>query len=436
MDYLLFAIALVLLLTAGAGMTSILADQGLRLTLCESIGLAFLLGTLTISILSFILGLFLTGLPLRITVASLAMALGITAAVRYRKSRFIEWNLPSSFEWLWIAILMVQSLIVLWASLRLSLGYDGLFLWEAKARLILDAGGVMPLDYFRASPFYLPHPNYPLLLPLTESWFYGFLGQPHQGLLKLILPLFYFAAVCLLVGRRMGKSYLPAVLLFFVPVVIIRATSGEADFPIAVFYLASCIFLFDSMRSPESRRYLLAGVLAASLPWVKQEGLILWLVIMIVGVAVIARRREWRALAMFVAPGLVWIAFWRIFLVLTGSQAYPAYLPITWDVLIHNAHRVPAIVARAFVEMCRWRDWSLLWLLPLAGLLRLRQTWSWTVLCLAPVILYCGIYIFSAWVPFTGHMEASMSRLLTHVSLVVLLGLSGSVLRFGQAKAL
>ena len=245
MDYFLFALALVLLLAAGAGLTSLLAPGREQLGLPETAALSFLLGTAFISVVSFLTGFFVIGFPLRLIVSITAGGLGLLGIVRFRRTRSIRLTLPRGRDWLWIAILVIQSVIVLWVSIRLPLGYDGLFLWEAKARLIFAGGGGVPLDHFRASPLEVPYPNYPLLLPFTESWFYGFLGRPHQGWLKLVVPLFYLSAVCLLARSRLSKSCLPAVLLFFVPVVLIRATSGEADFPLAVFYLAASLFLLS-----------------------------------------------------------------------------------------------------------------------------------------------------------------------------------------------
>src|SRR4030095_4018066 len=146
--------------------------------------------------------------------------LGILATIRLRYGDTISFGHKTRRDWLWITILVIQLLIVFWVSLRLSFAFDGIFLWEAKARLIFQAGGAMPAEYFRADPAYLPHPNYPLLLPYTENWFYEFLGRPHQGWLKLVLPLFYVSAIGLFLRRR---CYLPAILMFFVPVMMIRA---------------------------------------------------------------------------------------------------------------------------------------------------------------------------------------------------------------------
>ena len=346
MDYLLFTLALAILLSAGAGITLVLARDREMLGPAETAALSFLYGTAFISLTSFLLGFFLTGLQLRLTVSIFAAGLGVLGLLRFRKPGPVRLRRPRGREWLWIAILCVQSLIVVWVSVRLSLGFDGLFLWEAKARLIFQSGGGMPLDYLRADPSEIPHPDYPLLLPFTESWFYGFLGRPHQGWLKLVLPLFYFSGIGLLARNRLGKSYLPAVMLFFVPVLIIRSTSGEADFPLGVFYLAASLFLLDYLRTGNERLLFIAGTLAALLPWVKREGWILFTLLMIVGAARLVQKREIRNLLVLAGPGVLWIGFWKLFLAISGARTHEDYLPATFTTLAANIDRLPVIAAR------------------------------------------------------------------------------------------
>jgi hypothetical protein len=309
-DYFLFALALLLLLCAGLGLTSFLASERDQLGPGETAALSFLFGATFISIASFLLGFVLSGLALRLILGISAAGLGIVGIWRISRMNSVRLMRPRGREWFWSGVLFLQSLIVFWLSLRLSLGFDGLFLWEAKARLIFLSGGGMAVDYIRASPFEISHPDYPLLLPFVESWFYGFLGRPHQGWLKLVLPLFYVAAVGLLAFNRLTRSYLPALMLFFVPVLLIRVTSGEADFPLAVFYLGASLFFLDYLKTGNERLLLIAGVFAAVLPWVKREGAILFAVLLIVGAVRFLSERSIRNLIVLAGPGLLWLGFW------------------------------------------------------------------------------------------------------------------------------
>ncbi len=426
MDYFLFALALVLLLSAGLGVTSFLASERDQLGPGETAALTFLFGATFISLVSFLLGFVLSGLVLRLVVAISTGCLGIIGVRRISRHRSVRLKRPRGRDWLWCGVLILQSLIVFWLSLRLSLGFDGLFLWEAKARLIFVSGGGIAPEYIRANQFEIAHPYYPLFLPFVESWFYGFLGRPHQGWLKLVLPLFYVAAVGLLARNRLNRSYLPAVMLFFVPVFLIRVTSGEADFPLAVFYLGASLYFLDYLKTGNSRLLLIAGAFAAVLPWVKREGAILFAVLMIVGAVRFFSERSMRNLIVLAAPGLLWLGFWRLFLAVVGAPDDLNYFPATPRMLIANVSRIPEIAREASREFFRWRMWSILWMVPLRGFLNLKQCWVWMLLTLSPLMIYAAIYIFSAWVPWLSHLHASYSRLMTHVALVALLGLGSS----------
>src|SRR5262249_29306668 len=189
----------------------------------------------TITLVSFGLGFLWSGPRLRWTVTAVAVLLGATAIVGWRRSKIVSWPIDGKMDWLFIGVLLIQFMIIAWVSVRLALGYDGLMIWETKARLIFQNGGVMPIDYYHdSSKFFAP--DYPLLLPLTEAWFYGWIGQRNQGLIKLVSPLFYLAALGMLYvgaarlsGRR-WRGFLSAALFFFVPGVVIRVSGGEADF--------------------------------------------------------------------------------------------------------------------------------------------------------------------------------------------------------------
>ena len=426
MDYFLFALALVLLLSAGLGITSFLASERDQLGPGETAALVFLFGATFISLISFLLGFLLSGLALRLIIGITSAGLGIVGVRRISRDRPLRMKRPRGRDWIWCGVLILQSLIVFWVSLRLSLGFDGLFLWEAKARLIFMSGGGMAPEYFRASQSEIIHPYYPLFLPFVESWFYGLLGRPHQGWLKLVLPLFYVAAVGLLARNRLNRSYLPAVMLFFVPVFLFRVTSGEADFPLAVFYLGACLYFLDYLKTGNSRLLLIAGAFAAVLPWVKREGAILFSVLVIVGVVRFFSERSIRHLIVLAVPGLLWLGFWRLFLAVVGAEVDVNYYPVTPRTLIANLSRVPEIARETSREFFRWRMWSILWIVPLRGFLNLKQCGVWMFLTLSPLMIYAGIYIFSTWLPWLTHLQASYSRLMTHVALVALLGLGSS----------
>jgi len=94
-----------------------------------------------------------------------------------------------------VGVIAVQvALVAVLAVGRPLTAWDGWAIWGLKARTIFLEGGVSPAVYAdpsRAST----HPYYPLLLPLTEAWVYGWLGTPDDRLVGLVSVLFYLSLV-------------------------------------------------------------------------------------------------------------------------------------------------------------------------------------------------------------------------------------------------
>ncbi len=436
MEAVLFAVAGFVLIAAGSGATLLLLPRSHRLTFVELLSLSILFGSAFISLTSFLTGLVVRGWPLRAVVTLGALALFFRGWIAKRRVELVWWPVHSRLDWLVAVVLIIQFVLVVWASLRLAMGFDGLFLWDFKAQLIHVSNGVMPVEYFSAAPARFPYPDYPLLVPLTDSWFYGWMGNSSQAMRKLIPPAFYFAVVGSLVssGARIGGNKMagtiPAVLFFFVPSVVLRTAAGEADLPVAAFYVASVAFLLEYWMRGDSRLLLMAGALGGMLPWVKREGILLWLCLMGVAFVSAVMRRHMRAFIQAAAPGLLWYVSWRIFLLLVHATTHPDFVPVSWKTINENSARIPQLLRTLMQELANLRNWSFTWLIPAVGVVRLfygsrrSLTLAWLVLICLPAALYCSIYIFSSWEPFTDHMTASLARLLLHLAPVALLGIA------------
>jgi len=462
MDFLLLAVALLLLLLAGLGASLLLLPKQRRASVAELFGLSLLLGSAVVSALSFVFGFALSGAALRWTVAALCVLLGLfglaqsagtepgavatgwfcdarnpEAPGRYR-SRFRTDLLPmDGTGWLLLALNAIQTGGVAGLSFWRVLGWDGLFNFESKARLAFLNGGAIPLEFFSDPSRTWTLQSYPLLLPLTESWLYVWLGRADQELVKIIFVLFFAAALCLLHGgaRRLGLSgwrmFVAPLLLFTAPLLLIgdgSASSGYGDFPLAVFYLAAVIWLMEFWRSGDVAALRLAGVLLASACWLKQEGAILWLTVMMIVVirGWLDKRQRWRALAVASLPGVAVILGWQAFVRLNHSLNITQFSPLSFGTLRANLWRAPTIVGAVGGEMLNRRHWGVFWLIALAATVMLwrsksRELKILPLLVLLPMAIYSGVYVFSLWPSFLTHLESSFPRLLIHVALVATL---------------
>ncbi len=438
MDFILLAIALLTIFTAGIGIALLLLPRTRRPSAVEAYGLAFLFGVAFVSLTSFCLGLFLAGRWLHWAITAACLIAGAVGTMARRHS-LKELYLPKperTFDRWVLVVLAFQIAVVTWACYRLWLGWDALLIWEFKARIAFLSGGSIPLDYYQNPTGIWTHTSYPLLLPLTEAWVYSWLGRPDQVMVKLLLPFFYLAAVSQLFtgGARFGEqrrlAAIAPTLLFFVPIAWIgegSASSGYADFPLAAFYLASVIYLIEYWKSGDGAALRLMSALAAVLFWVKQEGFTLWAcVVLLAGIKAVRRRRP-RELLILILPGALLFGGWRIFLTVTRAPLETDFLPPTLATLRSHLGLIPEICGGVIREFLRWHKWGILWPgFVCAAFLAIRSSNRAVTAVLLPSVFlpiacYSGIYLFSAWSPVTVHISSSFSRLLLHVMPTALL---------------
>jgi hypothetical protein len=271
---------------AGFGITALLLRQ--RASVWESAALTWFLGTASVSLMLWILGFVLRGEALQIGVAAVCVMLGALGVTRWRNfpgvgRRFVFVKIDS----LLAALFCLELLAIVDLSFHHALGWDGLLVWELKARYAFLNGGALPADYFRDVTRWFSHPEYPLFLPLTETWFYLWIGDFTQFWIKLLFPLWYAAGMSMLwfAARELSGNRWIAwslVLLFpFIPSVHGAPggiQSGYADMPLGMIFLGTIFYLQRFLRAGSRDSLALCVVLGAMLPWMKREGAVLWAV--------------------------------------------------------------------------------------------------------------------------------------------------------------
>lgn len=444
MDLVLSAVALLILLIGGFGATLLLTPNEHGRGAMEVLSLAVLFGTVLVAGMLFGFGWFISGTVLHLAVTACCLAIGGAGVLTRRCCavavlRHVASGTAPAFP---VALLTIQVAVVVWLALSRTMGWDGLVVWEFKARLACLHGGVIPLSYFTDPTRQWSHPDYPLLLPLVEAWLYGWLNHCDQGIAKLVFPLFYIAAVGLLytAGVKLSsyrwKGFLTGILLFFVPAAIIgegSVSSGYADFPLAVFYLASVVYLLEYWQhgAPDSIR--MSGLLSAALPLIKSEGVILWACVAILSTVESIRRLNiwsiYQLIFFMFLPGALLFGAWRLFLDAVDAYQFKDFLPFTLGTLLSNLDRIADIARGIGSEIINWKRWSILWptlffSLAAAQLDHGREKRiALPLATLLPLIIYSFIYYYSRWSPITTHISSSLPRLMLHVALVAVLAI-------------
>jgi hypothetical protein len=415
---------------SGFGATALLVRH--RLTIWENFALAWLFGTAAVSLSLWIGGFFLRGIALQAGVTVVCIMLGLIGFRRWQRSSPVHRIDSTRAETVFIALFVIEFILMFWISFQRTLGWDGLLIWEIKARYAFLNGGVLPVSFFSDVSRSFSHPHYPLLLPLTETWFYLWIGNCDQFWIKLIFPFWLGAAMSILLvaARELSGSrlvgWMIALLFPLIPCVHDRPGGflvGYADAPLGAIYLAAVFYLLRFIRNRSCDAMALFIALAVTLLWVKVEGVVLWSTISVCGAAAILQKQKgWIVAGLSFLPGLCLIAVWKIFL--SGVHVLPPqdFVSPSLQVLLRNIDRTRGILHGLFSQVIGWREWDIFWLLVtmaiISLLVRVRDARAMALawLLTVPLVCYCIVYFFSTLPDYIWHIETSVRRLLIHLA--------------------
>ncbi|MEA3213812.1 MAG: hypothetical protein QOE70_6869 [Chthoniobacter sp.] len=439
-------LAILSIFAAGAGATLLLWREAQPMLLGEMFAASWLLGAGVVSLLLAVGGMLCAGWLLIALVGAVCFGLGWIGWRELRGGGRIILGMEAAPPWeRWLSLLVLAPIAYIAAvSFRDALAWDGLLIWESKAHQAFLSGGVLPASVFRDATRSWTHPSYPLYLPFTELWVYLCVGDCHQGALKSVLPLFHIAAVALLwsgalrLHVRPGVAAVTAMLMLFIPILNgfdWGLLHGYADLPLAALYLGAVAGVLACQRDPSPGAWRLAAAFAALLPWVKQEGVILWAGL-VLQAAWICGRRDWRRTAGFALPGLaVWIG-WRLAMLVLEAPQEEVFQPLTWANLQAGLTRLGTVLRFMRYELGLLDHWSLLWFLTPAALLcvalqRRREAPVLAAAIVLPLAFDVIPYLFTRLEPFQMHVATSFKRLALQVALVALLSVA---LAFGSRR--
>jgi hypothetical protein len=437
------------LLLLGGGIAALLLAPTKTINLLEWLCLSWLFGVCAISFLIWLGGSFASGAFLQSFVGLVAILFAIAGRRSIvRQHAQIRVPRPRGLgEWILSGILLMEMATICWVSFKHTLGWDGLLVWEIKARYAFLNGGVLPAAYFRGIGRSFSHLDYPLAIPFTQLWLYLWLGEANQFWAKTIFPIFYSAGAVLLAlsgSRITEKRWIGltlAVLLFFVPQASLSTGSaivGYADFPLAIFYLAAVGYLLLAVRAQDAGGGVLpifAGCLTC-LPWIKNEGCILWAVVAGVTAILILSGRLSRRFWFALLPGICVVVTWRIFLHTVHVVSTSDFVSINRETLLTHVRWLPSIYRVILIEVSTGQDWGVFWGVAAVAFGFLIFRWRYlverllTVFVWAPLTLYSLTYLFSSWNHYVDHVASSIARLLMQLVPVTMLGI-GVVLAQG-----
>lgn len=339
--------------------------------------------------------------------------------------------------------------------------WDSWVNWGMKARTIWLEEGITPAVYADPSRA-VTLQDYPLFVPLVESWFFNWLNAADDRLAAIVFPLTYLALLVLLysAGRRQS---LPRYLALLVVIAAAQPLAGlfagaYTDGILAAYAAVAAIYLLEWLNKGTAGALLIAAIAAGLLPWIKREGVLLLAsllaALLLVGILrpanpvgflkpagflTLPNHRTRRALVALLAAAAVLAGPWLLFTAANGISN-DAFLPLTPATLLANIGRLPVIAYYELKNLLHPR-WLFLWplllltlltpLTPLYSSLLTPHVSRFTLhapssplpaphftLLITPLLyitIMSFLYLFSAFVPYQQHIVSSDFRLVAQV---------------------
>ncbi len=339
-----------------------------------------------------------------------------------------------------ILLIVLQSLYNFFRALMKPIeAYDAVAIYGLKAKIMYLAHGITP-DFFQniASNFHGAHPDYPLLVPLSETWVYTFLGQFNDILVKAIFPMFYlsFLFVFYALLKKVTKNQTISILFTFLLASIKQFSDysiiGMTDMQLGIFFAISVIYLYLWFSARE-KTYLYSISLVGTIfcLWTKNEGMLLAMITLAVFFIYIVsniRKVTRKDIYLFV---LYMICIATLLLVWNNFKEGRVPLNENFNlsmVSIQNIKtgftKIPAILYGYQKEFFGLKKWNILWIIFL-GLfgwkIKMAILGKPRYITLAILLFFAGyfsMYMFSV-VEIQFFVRFTASRFLLHILPVV-----------------
>jgi hypothetical protein len=255
----------------------------------------------------------------------------VGVALLLRQRRDVVSASPPAWRWTSVHYVLAAALIVLTclagaitASTYASAPHgrwDAWAIWNLRAKYLAGEGtwrnAVSPL-------LAETHPEYPLGTPalIARTWVYG--GRDFDPRVPAVIAALYALATLLILVGALGTIRGPTIGLLAGCILlcgqswVAEVGSQYADVPLGLYFVAVLALVAVAIASESEgvsnhRAAVLAGLLAAFGAFVKNEGLA-FVAVVLVALAVTSNgRRQWRAFAIGLAPALVLVLLYKVF---------------------------------------------------------------------------------------------------------------------------
>ena len=196
--------------------------------------------------------------------------------------------------------------------------YDAVAIYAIKSKIFYLARSI-PSEYFSVLAGIFPHSDYPLNIPLFQTFLYMAMGNFNDQLVKLVFPLYFVAVLVMLyfAVKRIGGS-LYALLFTFVLATIAQfnayAANGYIDLPLSFYCFTSLLLLLEYFGDTKKAYCaVLSAIMTGLAAWTKNEGMLYCVINISLFLIFLAMNRKKIALreigGLFVYAGIIFIIY-------------------------------------------------------------------------------------------------------------------------------
>ena len=424
--------AFLIILVAGWAASSLVTQRNAFVSLTQTVAISWLVGCAVVSLAMF--WMIRVGIPpgaQRFTIGILSVASAVLIGMRSRP-RMAQLSAMSDGTRKGLAAIL-SGVLAVWLALEVTAlvvrssagplsGWDGWVTWAMKARVLFlqpDSAALL-MDASRE----VANRSYPLLLPLTESWVFGWTGAADDRFAAFVTMSFLVALLALLLSELRPKVGLFAALALAIIFVStsyagLLASLGYADIVLAAYALAAALALQRWIETPDASP-LLAAMLLGVLPWVKPEGVFLSVALVIgTWISMGTGQKKLRLLGWAAIATLVCAVPW--YLLVAMSDIRMGAFASAPDLSGSRVKEILAGLASRAIAI----EWHGIWLAAVAALVVIAAQRRWrnmlAIAISAYVIAITVVFLFSLYDPLSQHVLRSGDRLLLHVAPLALL---------------
>lgn len=309
--------------------------------------------------------------------------------------------------------------------------FDSIGNFAFKAKMFFTEGYV-PYELFLNKSIDVQHPDYPLFIPLSETWVYMFLGRWNDLLVKALFPMFFLALLVIFyfVLRRVIGKRLSLVSTFFlatIPHFVNYATIGYADFALTMYSVISFLYIFLWISYKRENKYLfLAAPLAIFAVWSKHEGVFFLLInLVLLTLFILLNRKEITktelgGILCFLIVPVVLTFIWFVYFHMVGfSNEFVNRETLHLSRAIRNLNRIPLVLYEYQKHIFGPKKWNISYLVFFLGLIfyfKMAFRDHFKYITLSVLLSFAGYGFFYLITPLEirFHLQTAGSRLLIH----------------------